>query len=299
VTELNSKIPSALISGTMLDLPEHRAAVFDACLRVGVTPLTLENAALGSDPLAVCAELLDKADVYIGILAFRYGFVPEGQEKSLTQIEFERAGARGIPRLIFLMSEDHPVRVTDIETGPGAEKLRDFKALARRELLVTEFRSPDELKAAVVTGLVEVLRSGLQRRQAPAALLLLPFDAKLDPLRLFLSDALLAEGIQVLRLDEMRFRSGATWTNAIADAIQAADIILADVTSANPNVMYELGYAHALKKSTILLRASEPHRDIPFDLGGFLYLTYEMGEFASLRSALQSFLRRYLKEERR
>lgn len=119
-------------------------------------PLTLESAALGTDPLAVSAELLDKADVYIGILAFRYGFVPEAQERSLTQIEFERAGSRGIPRLIFLMSEDHPVRVTDVEIGPGAEKLRDFKALARREVLVTEFRSPDELKAAVVTGLVEV-----------------------------------------------------------------------------------------------------------------------------------------------
>ncbi len=144
----------ALISSTVLDLPEHRTAAIEACVRVGVEPLVMEIfGADNSKSQAQCRSLLEQADIYIGILGFRYGFIPPGQEKSITEIEFELAGAKGIPRLMFLMSEEHPVRTTDVETGSGAEKLSNFKDSARRELVVAKFRSPEELKAALVRDL--------------------------------------------------------------------------------------------------------------------------------------------------
>ena len=103
MTETSSKDrPRALISSTVLDLPQHRAAAVRACLRVGVEPLVLEELAAGdSNFLARCGALVDQADIYIVILAFRYGFVPPGQGKSLTEIEFERARAKGIEQVVF------------------------------------------------------------------------------------------------------------------------------------------------------------------------------------------------------
>lgn len=298
--ETNSKgQPRALISSTVLDLAEHRAAVVDACLRVGVEPLVMEDLAAGdSDPMTRCGALLDEADIYIGILAFRYGFVPRGQAKSLTEIEFERAGVRGIPRLMFLMSEEHPVRATDVETGPGSEKLRLFKAAARRALMVAEFRSADELKAAVVTGLVEVLRERSRVPEPASALLLLPFGDEHEDLRAFLSRELERHGVRVLRLDQM-LAPGAIWANAIAEAIRRADVVVVDVTHASPNVMYELGYVHALRKPTIILSDSEALRSVPSDLAGFQFLAYDKSELETLQRPLERLLREYVKEGRR
>jgi hypothetical protein len=43
-----------------------------------------------------------------------------------------------------------------------------------------------------------------------------------------------------------------------------AEVILADLTNKNPNVFYEMGLAHALKKPVIIITQSRD--DIPFDL---------------------------------
>jgi hypothetical protein len=290
---------SAFISSTVLDLPEHRAAAVNACLRVGVEPLVMEEqGAADSSPLARGNALLDQADIYIGILGFRYGFVPPGQQKSLTEIEFEHAREKGIPRLVFLMSEDHPVRATDVETGPGAEKLRLFKAGARREFLVSEFRSAEELKAAVITGLVEVLHDRSRYPKSTTALLLLPFSNSYEHLRFFLARELERQEVQVLRFDEVSAH-GAMWANAIAEAISRADLVVADVTNASPNVMYELGYVHALKKPTIILSDSEALRSLPADLFGFQVLTYDRDNLEPLRRPLERILHEYVKEARR
>ena len=58
----------------------------------------------------------------------------------------------------------------------------------------------------------------------------------------------------------------------IWSAINAARIIVADCTGRNPNVMYEIGLAHAIGKYTILLAQSI--RDVPFDLRHLRYIIY-------------------------
>lgn len=290
----------ALISSTVQDLPEHRVAAIDACLRVGVEPLALEALpSVDCDPNMLSNILLEDADIYICILGFRYGSVSPGKTKSFTELEYEQAVARGIPRLLFVMSDDHPVRPIDVDTGLGAEKLRKFKELVRRDSIVAEFRSPDELKAAVVTGLVEVLRHESQRKEPKTALLLLPFGHEQEDLLLFLSRELEDEDVRVLRLDKMLFTAGAVWANAIDEAIRRADFVVVDVTSANPNVMYELGYVHALRKPTIIISEASSLRDIPSDIASFQLLTYDKNDLEPLRRPLRSLLREYSKEGRR
>ena len=59
----------------------------------------------------------------------------------------------------------------------------------------------------------------------------------------------------------------------IIRGIETAQLIIAEITPTNENVFYQLGYAHALKKQTILL--AEKDKKLPFDLSGFRCLFYE------------------------
>lgn len=56
--------------------------------------------------------------------------------------------------------------------------------------------------------------------------------------------------------------------NILADIISPiyeADVVLADLTGLNPNVMYELGIAHSFNKKTIVITKDDLGK-LPFDL---------------------------------
>jgi hypothetical protein len=59
----------------------------------------------------------------------------------------------------------------------------------------------------------------------------------------------------------------------IAQGIVGATIVVAEITPSNQNVFYELGYAHARGKPTILL--AERGKQLPFDISGYRVLFYE------------------------
>ncbi|MFN8339397.1 MAG: hypothetical protein U0T36_10310 [Saprospiraceae bacterium] len=58
-------------------------------------------------------------------------------------------------------------------------------------------------------------------------------------------------GYEVIRADE--FFSSTPILNDIIRSIREASVIVADITPDNPNVFYEIGYAHAIQKPTILI----------------------------------------------
>jgi tetratricopeptide (TPR) repeat protein len=146
-----------MISSTVRDLPNHREKVEKACKRLGMfLPDMMENlTATNATALEVSLKMANKADIYIGVIAFRYGYVPEGQTISITEAEYNRAIERGIPRLIFLMHENHQVIPLDVETGPGAEKLTTLKDRLQKEQVVGFFTSADDLGTQVIQALVE------------------------------------------------------------------------------------------------------------------------------------------------
>ena len=143
-----------MISSTALDLPDHRSQVRDACLRQGMFPLMMEYLpARDADAIAESLHMVNEADIYLGIFAYRYGYIPKGHDISITEMEYKRAVERGIPRLLFLMHEKHPLTAADVEKGEGAVKLEALKAKLRTERVVNFFKSPDELSAQVINSL--------------------------------------------------------------------------------------------------------------------------------------------------
>jgi len=68
-------------------------------------------------------------------------------------MEYNRAVERGIPRLLFLMHEDHLLKPADVEKGEGAIKLEALKARLKTERVMNSFTSPAELQAQVINSL--------------------------------------------------------------------------------------------------------------------------------------------------
>ncbi len=81
-------------------------------------------------------------------------------------------------------------------------------------------------------------------------------------------------GFKVAKADDV-FEPGPV-IEQIWEYINKAEIILADVTGRNPNVFYELGIAHTLGKTVIIITQSED--DVPFDLRHLRYFEYKDNE---------------------
>ena len=73
--------------------------------------------------------------------------------------------------------------------------------------------------------------------------------------------------------------------------IKNSSLIIADITPDNPNVYYEVGYAHALNKPTILLSDRSRER-LPFDVSAFRVLFYDntIGGKAAVENSLRKHL---------
>jgi hypothetical protein len=92
---------------------------------------------------------------------------------------------------------------------------------------------------------------------------LMPFGGEFDSIYKHCIQAAMTElSWLCARADEIHKASEVI--DQIWENILRADLVIADLTGRNPNVFYELGYAHALNKNTILLTQSI--EDVPFDL---------------------------------
>jgi len=117
----------------------------------------------------------------------------------------------------------------------------------------------------------------------PFVFVLMPFDEAFeDVYKLGIKPACTDAGAYCERLDEQIFQKE-TMLARIYNQIAKADIIVADMTGRNPNVFYEVGYAHALGKQVILLTQNAD--DIPFDLKHYAHIVYS-GKIAALKDEL-------------
>src|SRR6266571_2587115 len=158
----STDVKKVMISSTAIDLPEHRDLVKDACLRQGMYPVMMEHmAAADATAIEESLRIVNEADIYLGIFAYRYGYIPQGYTISITEMEYNRAAERGIPRLIFLMHKKHPLTAEDFETGEGAVKIETLKERLKEERVVNFFKSPAELQAEVIDSLSKLRQPNL------------------------------------------------------------------------------------------------------------------------------------------
>jgi hypothetical protein len=88
-------------------------------------------------------------------------------------------------------------------------------------------------------------------------------DASFDDLYKFgIKEPATALGFAAERVDEQLFSEGIL--DRIYRQIEVADVVVAEMTGQNPNVFYEVGYAHA--KGNLCILSTARAEDIPFGL---------------------------------
>lgn len=79
-------------------------------------------------------------------------------------------------------------------------------------------------------------------------------------------------GLTPVRADNEIFATGKIM-DQVWRGIRQAKVLVAELTSKNPNVFYELGLAHALEKPVVLVSSNE--EDVPFDLRHIRVIVYD------------------------
>ena len=100
-----------------------------------------------------------------------------------------------------------------------------------------------------------------------------PFAHEFEPIYALIRRAMdsLDVSIRLFRLDEMY---GESILEDLYKAIEESDLVVADLSHRNPNVMYELGYAHAVRKPVILIAQNTEY--VPFDFKAVPGLIYDV-----------------------
>jgi len=88
----------------------------------------------------------------------------------------------------------------------------------------------------------------------------------------------------------------------IEEGIKSCQACVADITTDNPNVWFELGYALACAKPVVLIAFDNPNRKFPFDIQHrhvIRYRTESASDFTSMGQEITNRLRAILQKEER
>lgn len=109
----------------------------------------------------------------------------------------------------------------------------------------------------------------------PKMFVMMPFSEPFDTLyRDVILPVAKEAHFDVVRIDQV-YGPGII-LNDIQQQIEQSQAVVAEITSHNPNVFYELGYAHALRKPAVILVRRPPKGDeLPFDVRGFRAIFYD------------------------
>jgi hypothetical protein len=133
-------------------------------------------------------------------------------------------------------------------------ELRSFQDL---ELRVR----PETFGPRVVTRVP--VRPGLPDEFPKLAFVAMPFAEGLEDTYLYgIRGACDNAGLQCKRADEIQH--GGSIIEEVLDHIKRARVIIAELSDHNPNVFYEVGWAHALNRTTVLV--SRKGTSLPFDV---------------------------------
>ena len=102
---------------------------------------------------SACLEEISNSDALIGIYAHRYGYVPNGQSRSITQQEFDFAMEKKKPTFCFVVDEEYPWPPKHVDMEPGRTRRREFLQQVREKVVIDTFTSPEDLAFKVASSL--------------------------------------------------------------------------------------------------------------------------------------------------
>jgi hypothetical protein len=186
------------------------------------------------------------------------------------------------------LPDDEFLKNTVVETYKvPAEKFDEFKSIFLESLETAELltRHGDKIRVADISAdeppgegeksdRIKKLVRAVNVSAADTCFVMQPFAAPLgDYYEKIYKPAIEKAGLKPMRADADIFGAGKIMDQVYA-GINSAKVLVAELTKRNPNVFYELGLAHAMKKPVVLVSSNED--DVPFDLHHIRVIYYDV-----------------------
>jgi hypothetical protein len=168
------------------------------------------------------------------------------------------------------------------------EKLSEFKEIFSSSLRTASLLEEHDGRVRVLdsassiesteesTEYIEKLSSGVTVKAGDSCFVMMPFASPIgDYYTAVYKPAIEKANLTPVRADNEIFGAGKIM-DQVWSGINAAKVLVAEMTTKNPNVFYELGIAHALQKPVILVSSNED--DVPFDLKHIRVIYYDKND---------------------
>jgi hypothetical protein len=164
------------VSSSFQDLQDYRQAAIRVLRQLGHEVVAMEDfVAASAAPLDLVLGKVERCELYVGLFAWRYGFVPKPREDSdqvtpvpqvegaqygltsITHYEYLQAKAKGLDCLVFLLDESAPwpphlidgFSTRDPDAPRDAQAIRALRNELQLNAVVSYFSNPNELEARV------------------------------------------------------------------------------------------------------------------------------------------------------
>jgi hypothetical protein len=233
------------VSSTFVDLAEYRQSVQAAIRQLGAVDVSMEHfGARDERPLDECLRMItEESDVFVGIYAHRYGFVPPGNTTSVTEAEYNAASAVRLPRLIYLVEDSTPWVPAYIDQGEVRDRMNTLKHNLKLTRICAFFSNKDQLAAKVAAD----LGRHFAERETPDTTAIV--SAALPPERqaYLLNDLRSKDKARVERSIQALTHLGKPWVvSALREIVQSDETDLAQEAIKALHTMKGLGPAEAI-----------------------------------------------------
>jgi putative methionine-R-sulfoxide reductase with GAF domain len=159
------------LSSTYIDLVKHREKAVEALERLDHQVVRMEIFGARSDePSTASLHEVHSCDLFVGVYAHRYGFVPAGHSLSITEKEFREARHLHKHMFCFVVANDYLWRPTMIEMNePGRLRLIRFKERIDQRFVRGSFTDPTDLAYQIATSVSQYLQNTYQESARPLA----------------------------------------------------------------------------------------------------------------------------------
>lgn len=169
------------------------------------------------------------------------------------------------------------------------EKLQEFKSIFFDTLTMSKLISEHEGKYRIIDALEEQgegqekaketfkkLEKSAKVKSDDSCFVMMPFrEPHGSYYEKIYKPAIEKAGLKPVRADDEIFGTGKIM-DQILTGINSSKVLIAELTTRNANVFYELGLAHALEKPVVLVSSNEG--DVPFDLNHIRVIYYDVND---------------------
>lgn len=149
------------ISSTSNDLKDSRQQLSVLLRKMRHEDIAMEYFVAENDrPVVKCRSAAAAADIYVGVIAWRYGYIPPDDNPdglSITEIEYRAAKEAGRPCLLFLLDGNAPWPRTLMDDD--LSKIEGFRSRLQEAHTVNYFKSSEDIGAVVAPALSQLSSS--------------------------------------------------------------------------------------------------------------------------------------------